>query len=116
MACSHLCTLRTVLVNSHSPGGAIVCCDGSRNGVVDMSVRKSQIHLHKEGFTSMGLRFWSSICGWIVLNALEKSKKIIRAEGLGVYPGVSGQVNKYDNCIFGTPVSPVGKLMSILKL
>ena len=49
-----------------------------------LSVRKSQIHLRKDGFTSVALSFWHSICGWIVLNLLEKSKKRIRAEVLGV--------------------------------
>ena len=77
-------------MNSHSPGGApqfVVM-------VVDMvllilthcflSVRKSQIHFRKDGFTSMALIFWSRICGWIVVNALEKSKKRKRAEVLSV--------------------------------
>ena len=49
-----------------------------------LSVRKSQIHLRKDGLISMALSFWSSICGWIVLHVLEKSNKRIQAEVLGV--------------------------------
>ena len=78
-------------MNSHSPGGGaplfVVMVEDMVLLIFThcfLSVRKSQIHLRNDGFTSMALSFWSSICGWIVLNALEKSKKRIRAKVLGV--------------------------------
>ena len=77
-------------MNSDSLGVATVCCDGIKmvlffltNNV--LSIRKSEILLRNDGFTSKALSVWSRIYAW---KALEKSKKRTRAEAW-VYPCVS---------------------------
>ena len=62
-------------MNSHSP-----FCDVSRNGIVNLNpqfsvCKKVPNPLGNGGFTSTALSLCGSVCGWIVLNALEKSKK-----------------------------------------